>query len=303
MRLTLILLAFLLASCGGPSGNPKSGQPLILKMGYQPSQEDVERRMQLEVFSALSEYMEQETGIPVELTRTDGYGPIIEAMRAKKIDFAQSGGSFTYLIANQKAGVEASVARGTEAGPGIYSSVIVTSPETGITSMDDVRSMQEDLVFAFVDPASTSGHLIPRAGLEEMGFDPGDFKQTVFTMNHTNSAMTLQSGKVDVGAISKSTFDRLVERGRMNPDDLVILWESPPIPQGPIIVREGLDPELKEKIRTAFLKLNEGGPLMDALREQAGVEDLTYFPANDAMWDGLRDIARNVDTMKLLGSG
>lgn len=304
-----ISIVALLTGCSGgvdsqaTTGTLKPGWPTELKMAFQPSEDDVERRMQEDVFNQLSSYLSTEIGIPVKVIRTTGYGPTIEAMRAKKIDFGRSGGSFTYLIANQKAGAEAIVTRGTSTGPGIYSSIIATSPATGIRSLEDLRSRQRDLVFAFVDPASTSGHLIPRSGLESNGIDPDNFKQTIFTMSHTNSAMTLTSAKVDVGGMSRSTYERLIEAGRIKPEDLVILWESKPIPTGPIIVREGLPQELKDRIQAAYLKLNEGGTLMDALRHQSGVEDLRYFAATDQMWDGLREIAYSVDSMKLLGSG
>ena len=251
------------------------------------------------VFNELADYLSEEIGIPVELYRTSGYGPIIEAMRSRKIDFGQSGGSFTYMIAHEKAGAEAAVVRGTPEGRGVYSSIIVTSPSTGIKSIEDVKTRQDELVFAFVDPASTSGHLVPRAGLQSMNIDPEGFKRLIYTMNHTNSAMTLMAAKVDVGAISRSTFDRMIEAGRMKPDDLVILWESAPIPNSPIVVRHDLPQDIKDKISMAFLKLNDGGPLLEAMREQAGVDNLIYYPANDAMWDPIREIAYNID-MKLL---
>jgi len=302
-------MAALLTGCGGAydnaavAGEPNPDSPKVLKMAFQPSEDDVERRMQEEVFDSLSAYLTSEIGIPVELIRTTGYGPTIEAMRAKKIDFGRSGGSFTYLIAHEKAGAEAIIQRGTSAGPGIYSSIIVTSPETGIESLEDLKTRQHELVFAFVDPASTSGHLIPRSGLESNGIDPDDFRQTIFTMSHTNSAMTLVSAKVDVGGMSRSTYERLIEAGRIKPEDLVILWKSKPIPTGPIIVRADLPKEIRDRIRAAYLKLNDGGPLMDALRVQSGIEDLRFYPADDGMWYGLREIAWGVDSMKLLGSG
>ena len=287
----------LISGCG--SGNASvDGVPTTLKMAYLPSEEDVERRMQ--VFTELAEYLTSEIGIPVEIIRTSSYGPMIEAMRARKVDFGQAGGSFTYIIAHEKAGVEAIVSRGTPQGPSLYTSLIVTSPETGIRSMEELKARQSDLVFAFVDPASTSGHLVPRAGLESHGIVPEEFDRTVFTMSHTNSAMTLMSAKVDAGALSRGTYNRLIERERMEEGDLVILWESAPIPTGPIVVGPDLPVGIQAKIQAAYLKLNDGGPLMDALRDQTGIDDMIYYPIDDTAWDGLREIAYNVDTMKLL---
>lgn len=291
------------AGAPAPADDLPAGWPSVLRMSYQPSEEDVEGRMtRLEEFT---DYLGRKIGVPVDLVQAQGYGPTIEAMRAEKIDIARTG-SFAYMIAHEKAGAEAIVTRGTRSGgPGLYHSIIATSPATGIRSMDELKRRAGELVFAFVDPASTSGHLMPRAGLESLGIDPQeDFEHLVFSMSHTNSAMALLSAKVDAGGMSRTTRDRLVEAGRMEPDDLVVLWESAPIPTGPVIVRSELPEALKARMRSAYLDLNEeGGAILEALREQADRPDMIFFAADDGMWDGLREIARSLDSMKLLGDG
>jgi phosphonate transport system substrate-binding protein len=54
-------------------------------------------------------------GMPVEITGTNGYGAVIEALRAKKLE-ACSLGPFAYVIGSQRAGIEAIATRGTAAG-------------------------------------------------------------------------------------------------------------------------------------------------------------------------------------------
>ena len=120
-------------------------------------------------------------------------------------------------------------------------------------------------------------------------------------MNHTNSAMTIVSGKVDAGALSLSSYERLIRTGKIAADDLRILWESDPIPSGPVMVHPDLPEAVKASIREAYLSLNARD---DALYEQMAQtyrkEDLTFYPAKDADWDGLRTIARGVRTMTML---
>lgn len=292
----LLAVLPLLISCSDASS--ASGVPTKLKMAYLPSDDDTERR--LNEYTELAEFLTVQIGIPVELIRTAGYGPMIEAMRARKIDFAMSGSSFTYMIAHEKAGAEALAIRGTEAGPGIYRAGIVTNSSTGLNSLEDLKAKQSELVFAFVDPASTSGHLIPRHGLESNGIDPEDFKQVIFTMSHTNSAMTLLSGKVDAGAISLSLIDRMLEADRMQEGDLVVLWESEPIPNGPLIARQELPEELKTKIQQAFLAINDDEALLAIMRRQVASDDMIYLAVDDNHWDGLRDLAAGLESMKLL---
>lgn len=85
----------------------------------------------------------------------------------------------------------------------------------------------EELTIAFVDPASSSGHLVPRGYLESIGLNPEkSFRQVVFAQNHPNTIMTAVSAKADVAAISRSALDRFVARGRISSDERAILWDS-----------------------------------------------------------------------------
>ena len=138
--------------------------------------------------------------------------------------------------------------------------------------------------------------------LEQAGIDPdASFARTIFTMSHTNSAMTIISGKVQAGAISFNTYTRLVEAGLMEEDDMTVLWKSDPIPTGPIMVRADLPQELKDRLRDAYLALNDSDlPVFRAMKTVYDAEDLRFYPASDADWDGLRAIARNVDTFQML---
>lgn len=294
--LTLALLALGQTACG-----PTEPASEALKLAYLPSEEDTEERM--EAFQLLADHISAYVRQPVEIIRASSYAPTIEAMRARKIDIIRAGGSFTYMIAHEKAEAEAIVAVGTaSAGPGLYQSALVTSASSGIKTLADLKARSREIDFAFVDPASTSGHLVPRAFLETQGINPEkDFKQLIFTMSHLNSVMTVRSGKVDAGAISLSTYNRMVEQNRLDPAELTILWTSPPIPTGPVMVRQDLPEAVKKGIQAAYLALNdEESPLMEAMRQVYNREDVRFFAAEDRDWDGLRQIAHNLETMVLL---
>jgi phosphonate transport system substrate-binding protein len=291
-------IASLLAA-SGCSRVDEMANPASLRFAYVPSEEDPERR--LNAYKELAEYLSEQLKMPVELKRTASYAPTIEALRANKVDVAMMG-SFSYMIAKQKAEITPLVTRGTESGPGMYRAFIASAREKNLESMDDVINSAADLTFSFVDPASTSGHLVPRAALEKMGLRPErDFKEVVFAMNHTNSAMTIISGKVDVGAFQSSLYRRLIERGRMSPEDINILWRSEAIPNGPIIARDSLDPKIVAGITKAFLDMHAVHPLLfRELVRSSGVDGMRFWPAEDSMWDGLRAIAYSLDSMQLL---
>ena len=299
---TLALLwALLIASgCSRSDAHSAVDDAGPLRLAYLPGEEDPEGR--LVAHQGLAEYLTAALGREVELVQASSYAPTIEAMRAGKIDIVRAGGPFTYLIAHEKAGAEAIVSVGTSAGPGLYRSAIVAFPGAGIENMQDLAARAGSIDFAFVDPASSSGHLIPRAQLERVGINPeDDFARTIFTMSHANSVMAIISGKVQAGAISEETYKRMQELGQMKAEDMKVLWLSDPIPTGPVMVREGLSPDLKRRLRDAYLALNTGNTeVYRTLSAVYRTDDLRFFPATDAQWDPLRRIATNISTMQML---
>ncbi len=271
-----------------------------LRVGFVPSHEDPERV--LTSFEALRGYLEKELGMPVRLRETSSYAPAVEAMRSRKLDVCYLP-PFAYLIASERAGAQAIVVRGTvEDGPGAYTTLLITHPNTGLRSVDDVIERGSELIFSFVDPASTSGHLIPRAFLESHGIRPEQhFSRVIFAMNHGASVLTVRGRRVDVAAVSVNAYNRLMENGRISEENVRVIWESPKIPSGAIAVRGGLSEELRMRIQSAFVDLPVRAPEVWAVVSgQYADRDLVYLPGEDEMYNELRSIARNVEHMRLI---
>jgi phosphonate transport system substrate-binding protein len=70
------------------------------------------------------------------------------------------------------------------------------------------------------------------------------------------------------------------------------IWQSPPIPEGGILVREDLDPVLKEKIRSFFLTYGQGDSA-EADRQRRVLASLNYARFNAAD-DGYLDPVREM---------
>ncbi len=106
--------------------------------------------------------------MPVKPFVATDYNGVIEALRSKKLDVAYLG-PFSYVLANQIADVEAfAVAVTKKTGQSSYKSVIIARKESGLAKTADLKGR----TFAFVDPTSASGHLFPKAGLLQAGYDP-----------------------------------------------------------------------------------------------------------------------------------
>jgi phosphonate transport system substrate-binding protein len=299
----LVLAVSLCASLNGcKAGSSDNGTPAVLRYAFSPQAEQLQGgglRTKLMV-----KYLQEQLHMPVQVVAVEGYGPTIEAMRAEKVDMI-SGSSLTYILAAQKAGAEAIAARGFPDGTlGGYRSVIAVPKDSPIYSMQELKAHARNIVFAFAEPASTSGDLYPRVGLLDEGIDPErDFKKVVFAGNHLATVMTVKSGKVDAGAFMESMLDRLIATHKVAAGDVRVIWTSELIPEGPYAVRKALPEQLKKEIQAALVDMPSRDPAL-----WANISSLYSTPAtgtriiavNDATYDGLRKYATRVKDFNFL---
>jgi len=296
-----VLLGGGLAGCMKSEALPTtSARPERLRLGWSPSTEEPDRRQRYE---GLCAFLSKRLGIPVVLVETGSYSTQIEAFRARKIE-AGSISPFSYVIARDRTkNIEPIVVRGEASGAQWgYRSVLLVPPDSPIRTIEDLKANASKLTLAWVDPASTSGHLIPRAFLESIGLNPEeDFKQVIFTMEHLASVMNVKSGKVDVAASMNSGLRRMIEKGRITEHDYRIIWESAAIISDVTAVRSDLPAEFKEELRQAYLDFPKQAPEEWAkFRALLPDPSLIWVKAVDSDFDELRRIARGVKNMQLL---
>jgi phosphonate transport system substrate-binding protein len=272
-----LLAAFALASLGllgniaHAAPNP---DPDTLKVALLPDENAstvIKNNRPLEV------YLEKELGKKIELIVTTDYSSMIEAMRHGRIDLAYFG-PLSYVLAKQKSEIEPFAAM-RQKGTTTYQSVLIVNTASGINSFADIAKKN----VAWGDKASTSSHLIPKSMLADKGlFAEKDYEEH-FVGAHDAVAMAVQNGHAQAGGLSKPIFESLVQRGLIDPNKVKVLAESKPFPQYPWTMRSNLKPELKEKIRAAFLNLKDPDVLKPFKAEGFG-------PATDKDYDVVRDL-------------
>lgn len=295
---TLAVLSGSILSC--KSSHRSDGYPSVIRFAFMPSEEEMQDnslRAQL-----MSKYLKSQLGIPVEIIDVSGYAPTIEAMHTGKVDIATFG-PMGYILASQKAGAEAIVSAGDANGKlGTYNSIIAVPKNSPLHSIDNLKAQAKKLTFMFVDPASTSGYLIPRAYLQSIGINPDkDFGKVVFAGSQVAAILTVKAGKIDAGSVMQQMLiPRLIAMGKLAPDDLRILWTSDPIPHSPICVRNSLPGPLKEKIRQALLDIPQKDPaLWDLFKKTYRIPDMTFVPVHDSTYDGLRKFSEQLKDLNV----
>lgn len=297
--ITTALAAGRLLSSGGNSAEENGAWPKVLRLAYSPGSEEAEEVVKS--YEPYTDYLARVMGCKVKLVQSSGYSVIVEAMRANKVDVA-SMGPFTYVIATSKTGViEPLVARGTRDGqPRQYNSYLITHKNAGLKSLDDVKARASEITFQFNDPASTSGHLVPRTFLESIGLVPEEsFNNVIFGMSHTATIMSVLSEKVDLAGVNSSSFDKLLREGQIKDEDFEVLWKSDPIVSSPMVVRSTLPEVFKDSLRQAYLHMPEWGPeAFEVVSSRWSDTTIVYVPVQDSLYNTLRRMAAHVNLVR-----
>ncbi|HZO29450.1 MAG TPA: phosphate/phosphite/phosphonate ABC transporter substrate-binding protein [Chloroflexota bacterium] len=258
--------------------------PTTLNLGFVPG-EDAESR--LKRYEPVTDYLKTVLEMEVKGWIGTDYTATVEAMRSRKVDAALYG-PFSYVLAAHVADARSMVVSGYADGtPSTYNSLIVTHANSGITTVDELRGRS----FSFVDPASTSGHLIPRSLLVKAGIEPDRDLKTIFAGGHDASLLAINGAKVDAGAVSSSQYQRMTETGIIDANKVVVLATSDPIPGSPWATRGSLDPTIVGRLRDAVLQMHTV-MAPEVLKEFLSGGATQYVVAEDAMYDPIRDVAR-----------
>ena len=125
-------------------------------------------------------------------------------------------------------------------------------------SRDREISDLQGRVMAFTDPESNTGCFVPSAVLVNRGYDPKTyFKKVIFTGSHDRSILSVAQGLVDVAAVDSLVWESNLRQDPSLAQKVRTMWSSDPFGPPAIVVPVGLDSELEESLREAFLALHE----------------------------------------------
>lgn len=275
----LMLSAF--AAVGHAGSNP---DPDTLKVALLP---DENASTIIKNNQPLKQYLESRLDKNIELVVTTDYSSMIEAMRHGRLDMAYFG-PLSYVLAKSKSNIEPFAALQKD-GSTTYQSVLIANTNSGINGFEDIKGKN----VAYGDTASTSSHLIPKSVLAEHDLWAGKQYKEHFVGSHDAVAIAVQNGHAQAGGLSRPIFESLVERKIVSLKKVKVLGYSKPFPQYPWTMRSNLNPQLKEKIRTAFLELKDPAVLTPFKAD-------AFASVTDKDYDVVRDLGGllNIDLAK-----
>lgn len=134
------------------------------------------------------DYLERHLERPVQFEQSNTYRDIINNLLARRLDFAWICG-LPYVTNRSR--LQLTAVPLFQGKPLYRSYLIVPIRDTVTNTLTDLRGR----VFAYADPDSNSGFLVPRFQLIQQGIDPDIFfRKTFFTSGHRNAIEAVSVG-------------------------------------------------------------------------------------------------------------
>ncbi|KQU79093.1 phosphonate ABC transporter substrate-binding protein [Mesorhizobium sp. Root695] len=223
-------------------------------------------------YQCFADHIKQVLGVEkVSMFPAADYDGVIQGLLGGTLDYAELGASgYAKVYLENKDAVQPILTTVQTDGSMGYHSVMVARADSGIKTLADMKGKK----LGFADPDSTSGYLIPVTALpKDIGMDvKGYFASTGFGGGHEQLVLEVLKGTFDAGTTwasgvgdfkdgyTSGNLRKMVEKGVLKMDDLVELWQSPLIPNGPLVVRTSLDAGVKQKITDFLTKLPQTDP-------------------------------------------
>ncbi|NGP16906.1 phosphonate ABC transporter substrate-binding protein [Devosia aurantiaca] len=234
----------------------------VLRIGLDGGENEAD---QLRRSECVAEPLKAATGVSeVQFFPSPDYNGVIQGLLGGTIDIAIMGASsYAAIYLQDENAVDPVLTTQQEDGSTGYHTIMVARADSGITDLPST----EGKTLGFADPDSTSGYLIPSVALPtELGKPIDEFyAETGFGGGHENLVLGVLDGQFDVGTTfgsgqgefsegyTSGNLRIMVDKGLLDMDDLVEVWQSPIIPNGPLMVSNKLPADMKEKV-TAFFK-------------------------------------------------
>jgi phosphonate transport system substrate-binding protein len=283
MKFLIFCLCFWMALSLRAENNPKE-----LTIGFLPGgNAETIKQGSVKVAQALQE----ELGIPINVYLSKNYSGLIDAMKAKKVDFAFFT-AMAYVFAEKEAGAKVLLKK-VWAEP-FYYSVILSKKDSKFKKIEDLKTAR----FGFVEEKSTSGYLYPQVLMKKKKLE---VKSSRFSGSHFNSVNWLDQGEVDAIAVFSddkkglhNAYNKYSKQA--HPEKRIqVLWASEPIPNDPFCVRQDFYDQYSKLTHNLMFALID---VVDKLKSDKEVMETVgaqgFVPATQRQYDPVREMVKEL---------
>lgn len=221
-------------------------------------------------YRQLLDYIGAQLGQEVQLIQRKTYNETNQLFAKGQMDLAIIC-SGPYIIGKEQYGIEALAVPKIRGKP-LYQSYLIVNKDSRFHTIEDLRGS----VFAFTDPDSNTGRLVPIYWLMQMGETPESFFKNInYTYGHDNSILAVAKGLVDGAAVDSLIWEYFNQRNPIHTSRTRIIKRSEFFGSPPVVASVALPAQQKERIRQVLLSMHqapEGKKILNELMIEQFVE-------------------------------
>ncbi len=238
-------------------------------------------------YNDMMTYIGNKMGTPVEIEQRKTYREINNMIESRELDLAFLCAG-PYVEGKKKFGMELLVAPMLY-GKALYQAYFIVHKNSGIESLEQLRGKS----FAFTDPDSNTGRLVPTYLLAEMGEKPETFfKDVIFTYSHDNSIKAVAKRLVDGASVDGLIWDYFQDTNPEFVQTTRVIHKSPFYGIPPVVVHPGLPSDIKSSLRNLFLNMHlapEGKEILEKIKVEK------FIVPDDSSYDSIREMKRRLE--------
>jgi phosphonate transport system substrate-binding protein len=196
-------------------------------------------------------YLEKQLKRPVIFIQRDSYRETMDLIKQGKLDFAWLC-DYPYIALG--GAVRLLAVASYQQKPLYHSYLIVPSKDSATKSILDLKGK----VFAYADPNSNTGYVVPRHALKKAGIDANSFfRKTFFTWSHSKAIRAVATGLAEGAAVDSYVWDSLQKVDPALVAKTRIVWTSEAFGFPPIVAERSVSQADFEAFQSALFKMQD----------------------------------------------
>jgi len=245
-------------------------------------------------FNKIADYLAKELEITVAYIPVKSYAASVEAFKNNQVQLAWFGG-LSGVEAPQAVPGSKAIAQGAEDEH--FVTFFIANSATGLKSGSDFPARIAGLTFTFGSKGSTSGRLMPEYYIRRhFKKSPREvFKRVGYSGDHTKTIALVQSGSYQVGAVNFKVWENEMKAGRIDPQKISIIWQTPEYPDYNWTIRGDAEKIFGagfiKKVQTALVSMKDPDLLASFPRS-------AFIPADNSMYQPILDVGTEIEILR-----
>jgi phosphonate transport system substrate-binding protein len=264
----VIAAAALLCVGSAAAGNKEASQAAPVRFGILPIGSAAES---LDQWRPLLDDLQKRLERPVTTVSVGSYASLSDAIGAQRVDIAFLSGKLAVeAVTHQHMQVFAQFVRSDGAKGNV--AMLVVRSDSAIRNLDDLLATPgSGWRYARSEHLSVTGYTAPEAYVfAPHGLNSDTFFNSVRVGDHQSNLLAVVNREVDVASSNNPDMDLFRRNFPHEAEQLRVIWRSPLIPSGVLVIRDGMPGSLRRKLTTFLLGYGKARG-EDGVREKANL--------------------------------